>query len=55
MNLPDDLARLRADMSMAGLVVEAVEGESEARPRPTPMFLAIRAIRAALDIPAGKR
>lgn len=35
--------------------VEAVEGESEARPRPTPMFLAIRAIRAALDIPAGKR
>jgi GNAT superfamily N-acetyltransferase len=35
--------------------VEAVEGKSDVRPRPTPMFLAMRAIRAVLDIPAGKR
>ena len=30
------------------LAVEAVEGQSEARPAPTPMFLSLRAIRDAI-------
>lgn len=30
------------------IAVEAVEGQSDARPRPTPMFLSIRAIKEAL-------
>lgn len=29
--------------------VEALEGQSDARPAPTPMFLSVRAIRAALE------
>ncbi len=28
--LPDDLNRLRGDLSMAGLVVESITGESDA-------------------------
>ena len=31
------------------VAVQAVEGRSDARPSPTPMFLSIRAIRAAVD------
>lgn len=34
--------------------VEAVEGQAEARPRPTPMFLAMRAIKAARGAPGEK-
>ncbi len=34
--------------------VDAVEGRSDARPAPTPMFLSIRAIRAAVGEPARK-
>lgn len=34
--------------------VEAVEGQADARPRPMPMFLATRAIKAALGAPTGK-
>jgi predicted N-acetyltransferase YhbS len=34
--------------------VEAVEGQAEARPRPTPMFLATRAIKAALGAPSDR-
>ena len=33
------------------LAVEAVEGQSEARPAPTPMFLSLRAIRDAIGRP----
>lgn len=33
--------------------IEAVEGQADARPRPTPMFLATRAIKAALGTPSG--
>lgn len=33
--------------------VEAVEGQAEARPSPTPMFLAMRAIKAALGAPTA--
>lgn len=35
--------------------VEAVEGQAEARPRPMPMFLATRAIKAALGAPTGRK
>ena len=35
------------------LSVDGLEGKSDARPAPIPMFLAIRAIRDALD--AGRR
>ena len=35
--------------------VEAITGQSEARPRPTPMFLATRAIRQASGGPANGR
>ncbi|MCC6763492.1 MAG: hypothetical protein IT293_02420 [Deltaproteobacteria bacterium] len=39
-----------------GLIpIEAVEGQSDARPRPTPMFLAMRAIRAAQGAPSGRK
>jgi GNAT superfamily N-acetyltransferase len=37
------------------LAVEAVEGGSDARPAPTPMFLSIRAIRAAMGGPVKTR
>ena len=37
------------------LAVEAVEGESDARPAPTPMFLSTRAIRAAASPSSQKR
>ena len=37
------------------LVVEPVEGRSEARPAPTTLFLSIRAIRAARDASSRKR
>jgi GNAT superfamily N-acetyltransferase len=36
------------------VAVEAVEGGSDARPAPTPMFLSIRAIREAVGKPAPK-
>jgi len=29
--------------------IEAVEGQSDARPQPTPMFLSIRAVKRALE------
>jgi len=35
--------------------VAAVEGEADARPQPTPMFLAMRAIRAALGTSSDER
>lgn len=34
---------------------EALEGQSEARPRPTTMFLAMRAIKAASDVRSHRR
>jgi len=37
------------------LAVQPVEGGSDARPAPTPMFLSIRAIRAAMGAPLKKR
>ena len=37
------------------ITVEAVEGQSDARPAPTPMFLSIRAIDAAGKRPLKKR
>jgi GNAT superfamily N-acetyltransferase len=37
------------------LAVEPIEGGSDARPAPTPLFLSIRAIRAAMGIPSKKR
>ena len=37
------------------VAVEAVEGQSDARPAPTPMFLSIRAIEHAIENPPPKR
>jgi hypothetical protein len=37
------------------LAVEPVEGGSDARPAPTPLFLSTRAIRAAMNAPLKRR
>jgi hypothetical protein len=33
-----------------GVTVDVVEGQSDARPQPTPMFLSMRAIKGALGL-----
>lgn len=35
------------------MAVEAIEGQADARPQPTPMFLSTRAIRAATGVRNG--